>query len=104
MIKLKALRFQTGAGGERRLKSPGLPAGDSGQQNGPKAAKGEDRRSKRTRHNNKKAYTKVETNDSPKIPDRGKTSEILDLPLGIHKSKKMLCTLGYQYIHMHTCI
>ena len=38
---------------------------------GPKAEKGEDRRSNRTRQNNKGADRKMESNDSPEIPDRG---------------------------------
>ena len=38
---------------------------------GPTAEKGEDRRSNRTRQNNKTADGKVELNNSPEIPDRG---------------------------------
>ena len=44
--------------------------------------KGENR-SNRTRQNNKRADRKVESNDSPEIPDRAKTSEVPGLPLGL---------------------
>ena len=44
----------------------------SGKYTGPKAEKGEDRGSNRTRQNNKKASRKLESNDSPKIPGRGR--------------------------------
>ena len=52
------------------------------QETGPKAEKGEDR-SNRTRHNNKIVYRKMESNDSPDIPDTGETSEVPGLPLGL---------------------
>ena len=38
--------------------------------------------SNRTRQNNKTADRKMESNDSPEIPDRQETSEELGLPLG----------------------
>ena len=50
--------------------------GRSRQDKGPTAEK-EDRKWKRTRQNNKRACGKVESNDSPQIPDRGKTLDIL---------------------------
>ena len=35
-----------------------------------------------TRQNNKQGDSKVESNDSPEIPDRGETSDIPGLPSG----------------------
>ena len=49
---------------------------------GQKLKKGEDRRSNRTRQNNKRADRKMESNDNPEIPERGKTSEESGLPWG----------------------
>ena len=49
--------------------------------NGPKAEK-EDRISNRARQNNKRADRKMESNDSPGIPDREEASEEPGLPLG----------------------
>ena len=46
------------------------------------AEKRQDRKSNRTRQKNKRADSKVESNDSPEIPDRGKTSDIPGLPSG----------------------
>ena len=43
---------------------------ESMHENGLKADKGEDRRINRTRQNNKRADRKLESNDSPEIPDR----------------------------------
>ena len=40
----------------------------------------EDRMSNRTRQNNKGADRKMESNDSPEIPDRGETSQESGLP------------------------
>ena len=37
----------------------------------------------RTRQKNKRGDSKVESNDSPEIPDRGVTSDIPGLPLGV---------------------
>ena len=42
----------------------------SRQETGQKAKKGEDRRSNRTRHNNKGVHRNMASNDSPEIPDR----------------------------------
>ena len=39
----------------------------------------------RTRQKNKRGDSKVESNDSPEIPDRGETSDIPGLPLGVLK-------------------
>ena len=44
--------------------------------------KQEDRMSNMTRQNNQGADRKMESNDSPDIPDRGKTSEVPGLPSG----------------------
>ena len=41
-----------------------------------------DRKSNRTRQKNKRGESKVESNDSPEIPDRGETSDIPGLPSG----------------------
>ena len=41
-----------------------------------------DRKSNRTRQNNKRVDSKVESNCSPEIPDRWKTSDIPGLPSG----------------------
>ena len=41
------------------------------QKKGPAGRKREDRKGKRTRLKNKRGDSKVESNDSPKIPDRG---------------------------------
>ena len=35
-----------------------------------------------TRQKNKRGGSKVESNDSPEMPDRGETSDILGLPSG----------------------
>ena len=40
------------------------------------------RKSDRTRQKNKRGDSKVESNDSPEIPDRGETSDIPGLPSG----------------------
>ena len=42
-----------------------------------------DRKSNRTRQKNKRGDSKVESNDSPEIPDRRDTSDIPGLPSGI---------------------
>ena len=47
-----------------------------------KRKKEEDRKGNRTRQKNKKGDRKVESNDSPEIPDRGETSNIPGLPSG----------------------
>ena len=43
------------------------------------------RKSDRTRQKNKTGDSKVESNHSPEIPDRGKTSDIPGLPSGVKK-------------------
>ena len=55
---------------------------ESSQETGPKAEKGEDRRSNMNRQNNKRTDRKMKSNDSPEIPDRGETSEESGIPLG----------------------
>ena len=45
--------------------------------------KGQDRKNNRIRQKNKRADNKVESNDSPDIPDRRETSDIPGLPLGV---------------------
>ena len=55
---------------------------ESSQETGPKAEKGEHRRSNRTRQNNKRADRSMESDDSHHIPDRGETSEEPGLPSG----------------------
>ena len=45
------------------------------------------RRSNRTRQKNKRGDRKVESNDSPEIPDRGETSDIPGLPSGAVRGK-----------------
>ena len=42
-----------------------------------------DRKSNRTRQTNKKGDSKVESNDSPEIPDKGETSDFPSLPAGV---------------------
>ena len=39
--------------------------------------------SNRTRQENKRGESKVESNDSPEIPDMGETSDIPGLPSGV---------------------
>ena len=46
------------------------------------AEKRQNRKENRTRQKNKRGDSKVESNDSPEIPDRGETSDILGLPSG----------------------
>ena len=41
-----------------------------------------DRKGNRTRQKNKTGDSKVESNDSPEIPDKGETSDIPGLPSG----------------------
>ena len=49
---------------------------------GPAGRKRSDRKGNRTRQKNKRGDSKVQSNDSPEIPDRGKTSDISGLPSG----------------------
>ena len=44
--------------------------------------KREDRKGNGTRHKNMRGDSKVESNDSPEIPDRGETPDIPSLPSG----------------------
>ena len=46
--------------------------------------KKKDRKSNRTKQKNKRGESKVESNDSPEVPDKGETSDIPSLPLGSH--------------------
>ena len=48
-----------------------------------------------TQQKNKREDSKVESDDSPEIPDRGETSHIPSLPLGIthtHNNRRTLTT------------
>ena len=48
--------------------------------------------SDRTRQKNKRGDSKVESNDSPEIPDKGETSDIHGLPSGANiKQIKQKC-------------
>ena len=49
---------------------------------GPAGRKRSDRKGNRTWQKNKRGDSKVESNDSPEIPDRGETSDIPGLPSG----------------------
>ena len=52
--------------------------------NGPAGTqKKKDRKSNRTRQKNKRGDSKVESSDSPELPDRGETSDIPGLPSGV---------------------
>ena len=54
----------------------------------PQKKKNQDRKSSRRRQKNKRGDSKVESNDSPEIPDRGETSDIPGLPFGaLHKQQ-----------------
>ena len=55
------------------------------QENRPAGRKQEDRKRNGSRQKNKRGVSKVESNDSPKIPDRGETSKIPGLPFGEEK-------------------
>ena len=52
------------------------------QKKGPAGRNKSDRKGNRTRQKNKKGDSKVESNDSPEIPDKGETSDIPGLPSG----------------------
>ena len=52
------------------------------QKKGPAGRKRYDRKGNRTRQKNMRGNSKVESNDSPEIPDRGETSDIPSLPSG----------------------
>ena len=51
---------------------PSLPSLENVQKNGPAGRKNQDRKSNRTRQKNKRGDSKVESNDSPEIPDGGR--------------------------------
>ena len=53
-----------------------------------KRKKRKDRKSNRTRQKNKRADSKVASNDSPEIPDRGETSDIPGLLSGFSLEEK----------------
>ena len=53
------------------------------QKNGPVGRKRSDRKGNKTRQKNKRGDSKVESDDSPEIPDRGETSDIPGLPSGV---------------------
>ena len=53
------------------------------QKKGPTGRKRSDRKGSRTRQKNKGGDSKVESNDSPEIPDRGETSDIPGFPSGV---------------------
>ena len=60
--------------------------------NGPAGRKRQDRNSNRTRQKNKRGDSKVESNDSLEIPDKGETSDIHGLPSGANiKQIKQKC-------------
>ena len=42
-----------------------------------------DRKGNRTRQKNKRGDRKMESSDSPEIPDRGETSDIPSIPSGV---------------------
>ena len=52
------------------------------QKKGPAGRKRSDRKGNRTRQKNKRGNSKLESHDSPEIPDRGETSDIHGLPSG----------------------
>ena len=53
---------------------------EKSQENGPASRKKYDRKSNWTWQKNKAGDSKVESNDSPEIPHKGKTSDVLGLP------------------------
>ena len=58
---------------------------DKVQKKGPASRKRSDRKGNRTRQKNKRGDSKMESNDSPEIPDWGETSDIPGLPSGEEK-------------------
>ena len=58
------------------------------QKKGPAGRKRSDRKGNRTRQKNKRGDSKVESNDSPEISDRGETSDIPGLPSGGEREKE----------------
>ena len=73
----------------------------SGKKSGECASRQEkrrDRKSNRTQKKNKWGDSKVESNDSPEIPDRGETSDIPSLPSGVkQKTQSQLFSLSNLY-------
>ena len=55
--------------------------------------------SNRTRQNNKTADRKMESNDSPEIPDRGETSEEPGLPSGNDEGGKITTVYTVSTFH-----
>ena len=60
------------------------------QKKGPAGRKRSDRKGNRTRQKNKRGDSKVKSNDSPEIPDKGETSDIPGLPSGVVSKKQSL--------------
>ena len=58
---------------------------------GKEAERRQDRKSKRIRQKNKIVDSKVESNDSPEIPDWGETSDIPGFPSGVKPRGKNYC-------------
>ena len=58
------------------------------QKKGPAGRK--NRKDNRTRQKNKTGDSKVESNDSPEIPDRGEKSDIPSLPSGVENNNLIL--------------
>ena len=59
-----------------------------------------DKNSNRTRQKNKRRDRKVESNDSPGIPDRGETSDISGLPSGVAVKGQMMMMMMMMMIMM----
>ena len=59
----------------------------------------QDRRGNRTRQKNKRGNSKVESNDSPEIRDRGETSDIPGLPSGAHRVAFGFLSSKFLYKH-----
>ena len=55
-------------------------------------------RSNRTRQKNKRGDSKVESNDSPEIPDRGEKSDIPGLPSGDYAGTGILKYQIHSYL------
>ena len=62
------------------------------QENGPAGRKKIRQKSNRTRQRNKRGESKVESNDSPQIPNRGETLDIPGLPSG--DTERDICVLN----------
>ena len=57
-----------------------------------------DRKGNRTRQKNKRGDSKVESNDSPEIPDRGETSDSPGLPSGVLTMVKRRKVQSYGHV------